>query len=69
MSKKGTSLRRIELFIHCDRHKRFLQNERKRADVQNIASDFAQGLSYDLLKFSDVFTRYFDFETKFLGKH
>ena len=35
MSKKGTSLRRI-----CDRHKRFSQNERRRVDLQNLASDF-----------------------------
>ena len=30
MSKNGT----------CDRHKRFSQNERRRADLQNFASDF-----------------------------
>ena len=35
--KKGTSLRRIELFYYCDRHKRFSQNERRRADLPNIA--------------------------------
>ena len=36
-----------------------LLNERRRADLQNRASDFlifAQGLSYDLSKFSDDFT-------------
>ena len=26
--------------INCDRQKRFLQNERRRADLQHIASDF-----------------------------
>ena len=34
-----------------DRQKRFSQNERKRADLQKVASDFlifALGLSYDL---------------------
>ena len=58
MSKKGTSLRRI----NCDRHKRFSQNERRRIDLQNVASDFlifAWGLSYDLSKFSDDFTPFF----------
>ena len=62
MSKKGTSLRRIYFFINCDRHKRFSQNERRRADLQNVASDFlifAWGLSYDLSKFSDDFTPFF----------
>ena len=42
--------------------KRFSQNERKRADLQNVASDFlifAWGLSYDLSKFSDDFTPFF----------
>ena len=42
----------------------FLQNERRRADLQNVASDFlifAQGLklSYDLSKFSDDFTPFY----------
>ena len=40
MSKKGTSLREFNFFINCDRHKRFSQNERRRADLQNVASDF-----------------------------
>ena len=42
MSKKGTSFRRIQVnvFIKCDRQKRFSQNERRRADLQNLASDF-----------------------------
>ena len=35
-----TSLRRIQFFINCDRQKRFSQNERRRADLQKIASDF-----------------------------
>ena len=40
----------------------FSQNERRRADLQNIASDFlifALGL---LSKFTDDFTPFFDFE-------
>ena len=43
----------------------FRQTERRRADLQNVASDFlifAWGLSYDLSKFSDDFTPFFDFE-------
>ena len=62
MSKKGTSLRQFNFFIKCDRQKRFSQNEKRRADLQNLASDFlifAPGLSYDLSKFSDDFTPFF----------
>ena len=47
---------------NCDRQKRFSQTERRRADLQNVASDFlifALGLSYDLSKFSDDFTPFF----------
>ena len=50
---------------NCDRQKRFSQNERRRADLQNIASEFlifAKGLSYDFSKFSNDFTPFFDFE-------
>ena len=52
----------LTFFINCDRPKRFSQNERRRADLQNSASDFlifAWGLSYDLSKFSDDFTPFF----------
>ena len=52
----------LTFFINCDRHKRFSQNERRRADLQKVASDFlifAEGLSYDLSKFSDIFTPVF----------
>ena len=55
----------FNFFISCDRQKRFSQNERRRADLQNVASDFlifALGLSYDLSKFSDDFTPFFDFK-------
>ena len=54
----------FNFFINCDRKKRFSQNER-RVDLQKFASDFlifAYGLSYDLSKFSDDFTPFFDFE-------
>ena len=30
MSKKGTCSVEFNFFIHCDRHKRFSQNERRR---------------------------------------
>ena len=62
MSKKGTSLRRINFLINCDSQKRFSQNERQRADLQKVASNFlffAWGLSYDLSKLSDDFTPFF----------
>ena len=52
----------FNFFIICDRHKRLSQNERRRIDLQNFASDFlifALGLSYDLSKFSDDFTPFF----------
>ena len=52
----------FNFFIICDRHKRFSQNERRRIDLQNLASDFlifAEGLSYDLSKFSDDFIPFF----------
>ena len=52
----------FNFFIDCDRQKRFSQNERRRADLQNAASDFlifALGLSYDLAKLSDDFTPFF----------
>ena len=62
------------LLIAIDR-KRFLQNERRRADLQSLASDFlifALGLSYDLPKFNDDFTPFFRLWktiTKSLGKN
>ena len=63
MSKKRAP-RSVEFnfFINCDGQKRFSQNERRRADLQNVASDFlifAWGLSYDLSKFGGDFTPFF----------
>ena len=52
----------FNFFIRCDRQKRFSQIERRRADLQKVASDFfifAWGLSNDLSKFSDDFTSFF----------
>ena len=41
MSKKAPRSFEFNFFINCDRQKRFLQNERRRADLQNVASDVA----------------------------
>ena len=62
MSKWAPRSVEFNFFIICDRHKRFSQNERRRVDLQNDASEFlifAQGLSYGLSKFSDNFTPFF----------
>ena len=40
MSKRAPRSIEFNFFTNCDRHKRFSQNERRRADLQNIASDF-----------------------------
>ena len=40
MSKKAPHSVEFNFFINCDRQKRFLQNERRRTDLQNSASDF-----------------------------
>ena len=48
--------------INCEKQKWFSQNERRRADLQNVASEFlifAWALSYDLSKFSNDFTPFF----------
>ena len=55
----------FNFFINCDRHKRFSQNERRRAYLQKDASDFlifAWGLSYDLQSLVMILPRFFDFE-------
>ena len=75
MSKKGTRSVEFNFFTTCDRKKRFSQNERRRANLQNVASNFlifAPGLSYGLSKFSDDFTpcfRLWKNITKSLGKN
>ena len=65
MSKKATRFVELNFFTNRNRRKRFSQNERRKADLQNLASKFfifAWGLSYDLSKFSEDFTAFFDFE-------
>ena len=61
MSKRAP--RSVECnFFYYLRYERFSQNERRRVDLPNVASDFlifAWGLSYDLSKFSYDFTPFF----------
>ena len=65
MSKRAPRCVEFNFFINCDRQKRFSQNERRRVDLQIVASDFlifAWGLSYGLSNFSNDFTPFFGFE-------
>ena len=41
MSKRAPRSAEFNSFIKCDRQKRFSQNERRRVDLQNLASDFS----------------------------
>ena len=70
MSKKGTSLRRIYFFINCNGHKRFSQNERRRADQQKLPKIF-QFLPGDLVmifqSFVMILPRFFNFERPYLS--
>ena len=45
MSKKAPRSVEFNFFIICDRHKRFSQKERRRADLQNLPQifNFCQG--------------------------
>ena len=61
MSKKGTALCQIYILTNCDRQKRFLQNKRRRADLQNFKFVWffyflPRDLSHDLWKISDECT-------------
>ena len=40
MSEKAPCSIEFNFFINCDRQKRFSQNERRRADLQKVASNF-----------------------------
>ena len=62
MSKRPARSIEFNFFTKYDRQKRLSQNEKRRADLQKIASIFlifAPGLSYGLSKFSDDFTPFF----------
>ena len=51
VGKRHLASSNLTCFINCARQKWFLQNERRRTDLQKIALDlliFASGLSYDL---------------------
>ena len=58
----------FNFFINCNRHKPISQNERRRANLQNLASDFFNfclGLSYYQWIFQSLvmnLARFFDFE-------
>ena len=63
--KKAPCFVEFNFLTTHNRRKRFSQNERRRADLQIVAPKFlifAWGLSYDLSKFSNDFTPFFDFE-------
>ena len=51
MLKRAPSFVEFNFFFSCDRQKRFSQNERRRVDLQNIASDFLMFAS-DFLMFA-----------------
>ena len=40
MSKRAPRSVEFNFFINYDRHKRFSQNERRRADLQDVTSEF-----------------------------
>ena len=73
--KKAPRVIKFNFLTNCNRQKQFSQNERRRANLQNVASDvliFAAGLSYGLSKFSDNFAPFFRLWktiTKSLGKN
>ena len=75
MSKKALRFVKFKFLTNRHRQEQFLQNERRRADLQKLASDFlifAPGLCYHLSKFSDNFTPFLQLLhtiTKFLGKN
>ena len=71
--KKAPRFVEFNFLTNRSRRKRFSQNERRRVDLQSVASDFfifSPGLGYDLSKFSKKFYPIFDFERpKSLGKN
>ena len=64
--KRAPRFVEFNLFTNRHRWKRFSPNERRRANLQNVASKFlifawGRQVSYDLSKFSDDFTSFFRF--------
>ena len=63
--EKGHLAPSINFFINCDRQKRFLQSERRRADLQRLPQIF-QYLPGDLVMIYQslvmILPRFFDFE-------
>ena len=67
MSKKAPRSVEFNFFTNCDTQKRFSQNERRRADLQTLPQIFKFLLQdlvmvFLLIKVSDDFTPFFDFE-------
>ena len=64
MWKKAHHSVEFIFLTNYDRQKRLSQTERKRADVPKVPQffTFSPGLCYDLSKFDDDFTPFFDFE-------
>ena len=63
MSKKTPRFVEFNFLTNCRKQEWFLPNERG-ADVPNVSDllIFAKGLTYDLSKFSDDFSPFFEFE-------
>ena len=69
--KRATCSVEFNFFINCYRQKRFSQNERRRADIQHVASDFLIFLPRDLVMIFQslvmILPRFFDFERPLLS--
>ena len=68
ISKKGPCSVELNIFINCNRQKRFSQNERRRADLQKVASIFLI-LPWDLVMIFQSLVMisscfFFDFENR-----
>ena len=64
MSKRAPHFVEFNFLTNRNRREQFSQNEKRRADLQKVASSFvffAPGLSYYLSKFSDEALTSFDY--------
>ena len=69
-SSPGSPPAGLKFLTNHHRQKQFSQNERRKADLQNVASGFlifAPGLSYDLSKFSENFNLFFRLQKTILN--